>query len=143
MTNTFETAIQIRNQGLSAKSESNSKPFLEEALILFQQAVNEKPDDAEYVFYLAMSLDILDLEQEAIPLYHRAIGLELPLDQQLEATLYLASSYFNIGHLDEAEKHLVKAECLLDKGAIDKHEAFYDIASKIRNRGVQTKIDVS
>ncbi|BAY59246.1 hypothetical protein NIES2135_61230 (plasmid) [Leptolyngbya boryana NIES-2135] len=135
MENVFEMALRLRSQGLSADTEEAGRMLLEKALALFQQAVNEMPDDAKRVFYLAMSHDILDMEQEAIPFYHRAIALELPLAQRFEANLYLASSYFNVGKLEQAEHHLVIAEHIRsNEGAVDDQGAFFDIASKIRGR---------
>lgn len=135
MENVFETAKILREQGLSADTEDAATLHFEKALVLFQQAGNEQPDDAERVFYLAMSHDILDREAEAIPLYHRAISLGLSPNQCFEANLYLASSYFNVSDLEQAETHLVIAERLLiNDGATDDYGAFPGIAAKIRDR---------
>ena len=76
---------------------------LREALEHFMLLQRNLPNDPEVGFYVAVTLDNLGRERQAIPRYHRVLQLDRQSPRTYEIQLYLASSYLNIGsHLAAA-----------------------------------------
>lgn len=74
-----------------------------------RQALQQDPDDAVRRFTLADALDGEGREQEAIPLYEKAIEVGLDDALDLRAQVQLGSSLRNIGHTEDAIRVLASA----------------------------------
>jgi Flp pilus assembly protein TadD len=79
-------------------------------LTVLRQLARERPDDARVWFYLAVTLDNLGREREAIPRYHRALRLDRRHPHAAEIALYLASSYRKTHRPAAARRWLAEAE---------------------------------
>jgi tetratricopeptide (TPR) repeat protein len=64
------------------------------------------PDDPRGLFERASARDATDREDEAIPLYQRALARGLPADRRRRAVIQLASSLRNVGQPEEAAELL-------------------------------------
>ncbi|WP_019135978.1 tetratricopeptide repeat protein [Cellulomonas massiliensis] len=82
----------------------------EGALAGMRALVDERDeDDAVAVAEWGGIHDSLGLEDEAIPLYRRALALGLDPERRVQVTIQLASSLRNVGALDEAVALLAEA----------------------------------
>jgi tetratricopeptide (TPR) repeat protein len=73
------------------------------ALAGMRALVEERgPDDAVALFEWAGIHDSLGLEDEAVPLYRRALATGLDGERTVRATIQLASTLRNLGQVDEA-----------------------------------------
>ena len=77
---------------------------------MLRRLAPERPHDADVCFYLAVTLDNLGREREAIPRYHRALRLNPRHPRAAEIFLYLASSYRKTGRPFAARRWLARAE---------------------------------
>jgi len=77
---------------------------------MLRDVVRRRPTDAMVWFYLAVTLDNLGREREAIPRYHRALRLDARHPRAMEIALYLASSYRKTGRPAAARRWLAEAE---------------------------------
>lgn len=89
--------------------------------------LSERPEgDAEALFELAGVHDALGLEDEAIPLYRRAIAAGLEGTSALRASIQLASTLRNVGESSEAVSILESMpDAGIDEGA---RQAFLALA---------------
>jgi tetratricopeptide (TPR) repeat protein len=76
----------------------------------FSEIVERYPKSARAKFELGNAYDYLGKEQEAIPLYEKAIQMGLTSEYEAYALLQLGSSLRNIGRVDEAVGILSDAE---------------------------------
>jgi tetratricopeptide (TPR) repeat protein len=75
----------------------------EAALAGMRALVDERdPDDPAALFEWAGIHDSLGLEEQAVPLYRRALAGDLDDLRRTRATIQLASTLRNVGELDEA-----------------------------------------
>src|SRR5688500_15852164 len=81
-----------------------------EALAMRRERARGPPRDGTVWFDLAVTLDNLGREREAIPRYHRALRLDPRHPRTKEIALYLASSYRKTGRPAAARRWLAKAE---------------------------------
>lgn len=73
------------------------------SLARMRELISERPEgDAEALFELAGVHDALGLEDDAIPLYRRAIAAGLEVTSALRASIQLASTLRNVGESSEA-----------------------------------------
>lgn len=93
------------------------------------------PNQSETWLEYALSLDRLSKEEEAIPNYKRALELGLDDDQERVALICLASSYRNIGEIDEALKTISQARQRFHENAIV--ECFYALI--LHDAGLSSK----
>jgi Flp pilus assembly protein TadD len=70
---------------------------LREALEHFRRLSHSYPHDADVWFYLAVTLDNLGRERDAIPGYHRVLRLAPEHPKRYEVLLYLSSSCRKVG----------------------------------------------
>lgn len=78
----LKEAIRLRKEG-----------FIEEACILLKRFVKINSKNAEAVYYLAITLDALGKEKEAVPYYNKALELDLELEKTKKAFIGLGSTY--------------------------------------------------
>jgi len=136
-----EIALALRTKAISQQDEEE-KLLLDASLLLLVHVVQNNPENAEYIFYLATAHDILDQEKEAIPLYHQAISLGLTLQQQFDANLYLASSYYNTGDHPQATEYLgVAGQMAISHPHISSAE-LSAIATRIRQKEGQEALAI-
>lgn len=97
------------------------------SIVRMRELTAERPEgDAEALFELAGVHDALGLEDEAIPLYRRAIQAGLEGPSVLRASIQLASSLRNVGSSAEAVSILeAMPEAGIDEGA---RQAFLALA---------------
>jgi tetratricopeptide (TPR) repeat protein len=76
----------------------------------FLDIVKKYPKSARAKFELANVYDYLGKEQEAIPLYEKAIQMGLTSEYEAYALLQLGSSLRNVGRVDDAIRILSDAE---------------------------------
>jgi tetratricopeptide (TPR) repeat protein len=72
--------------------------------------IEKYPKSARAVFELANAYDYLGKEEEAIPLYEKAIQIGLTSEYEAYALLQLGSSLRNVGRVDDAIRILTDAE---------------------------------
>jgi Flp pilus assembly protein TadD len=80
------------------------------ALAILRRLARAWPGDPDVYFYLAVTLDNLGREREAIPRYHRALRLNPRHPRKRDIFLYLASSYRKTGRPAAARRWLARAE---------------------------------
>jgi tetratricopeptide (TPR) repeat protein len=85
-------AVRLREQGQAARAR-------EQLLIL----ADRYPEDAEVAYQTAWAHDVLELENEAVPFYLRALnGSGLSAESRHGAWLGLGSTYRVLGRYDES-----------------------------------------
>jgi predicted Zn-dependent protease len=83
---------------------------LEQSCALLLQLTEEFPEDAELWYQCAWSHDRAGLEDEAVPLYHRAVETPgLSPTHRVEALLGLGSTYRVLGRVNESRQLLSAA----------------------------------
>jgi Flp pilus assembly protein TadD len=93
---------------------------LREALAELRKLAHERPNDGTVYFYLAVTLDNIGREREAIPRHHRALRLNPRHPHAAEINLYLASSYRKTGRPRAARRWLEKAEAIGADGPLQR-----------------------
>ncbi|WP_345802718.1 tetratricopeptide repeat protein [Microbacterium sp. AZCO] len=102
----------------------------EERIALIDAVAAERPeDDAAALFERAGARDSAGLEEEAEPLYRRALEAGLDEDRRVQAVIQLASTIRNLGKLEESLA-LLRAEYEKGRDAPlrDATAAFYALA---------------
>lgn len=89
----LEKAIELRKVG--KLKESNE---------ILLHLVNEHPDDSMINYQCAWSFDALDLEENAIQYYEKAISIGLPDEELRGAYLGLGSTYRTLGRYKESKE---------------------------------------
>ncbi|MEK3661249.1 tetratricopeptide repeat protein [Paenibacillus sp. FSL F4-0236] len=74
-------------------------------LELYEQNSN----DAELLYQLAWTHDVLGLEREAVPYYEKSLTLGLSLEQRVGALLGLGSTYRTLGEYENSKAILEQA----------------------------------
>jgi tetratricopeptide (TPR) repeat protein len=98
MKDELKAAVTLRNEG---KAEKARTMLLE----LFEQ----HPKDAELLYQLAWTHDVLGLERAAMPFYEKSIALGLSSDQKVGALLGLGSTYRTLGEYRKSKALLEQA----------------------------------
>lgn len=111
----------------ATSNQKNPEP----TVAFFEHLLSEDPTDAKRLFELANAYDWSSREQEAIPLYERALGAGLDEDRDRRARVQYGSSLRNVGryaesvtvlesalhrHPDSAAIHCFLALALADSG---------------------------
>ncbi len=89
-----------------------------EELAELRELARERPRDGVVWFYLAVTLDNLGREREAIPRYHRAMRVNSGHPHRREIFLYLASSYRKTGRSRAARRYLDRAIAVGARGPL-------------------------
>ncbi|WP_339291308.1 tetratricopeptide repeat protein [Paenibacillus sp. FSL E2-0201] len=74
-------------------------------LELYEQNSN----DAELLYQLAWTHDVLGLEREAVPFYEKSLTLGLPSEQRVGALLGLGSTFRTLGEYENSKAILEQA----------------------------------
>lgn len=94
----MQDAIALREAGQAEEAR---------ALLLDLLTANSKgagaDTDAELLYQLAWTHDVLGLEREAVPYYERSLALALPPEQRAGALLGLGSTYRTLGEYQRAK----------------------------------------
>jgi tetratricopeptide (TPR) repeat protein len=94
-------AVQLRRAGKKRQ-----------ALALLFDLVRTEKTNPDVWFYLAVTLDNLSREAQAIPRYHRVLRPAPDYPRAYEVYLYLASAYQKTGRPEAAARYLAKARSL-------------------------------
>ncbi|WP_310833275.1 tetratricopeptide repeat protein [Paenibacillus pedocola] len=78
----------------------------EEARIILLNLLIEDSENAELLYQLAWTHDVLGLEREAVPYYEQCLALGLPQDQRAGALLGLGSTYRTLGEYSRSREVL-------------------------------------
>ncbi|MBY0008995.1 tetratricopeptide repeat protein [Paenibacillus typhae] len=96
-------AIALREAGQAEEAR---------ALLLDLLAANSKDagadTDAELLYQLAWTHDVLGLEREAVPYYEQSLAIGLPAEQRAGALLGLGSTYRTLGEYGRARTALLQ-----------------------------------
>lgn len=90
---------KIRVDAVWADSTLNNAEVIDR---IDELAAEWPDDDALALFEKAGARDSAGLEAQAEPLYRRALQLGLPESERAQATIQLASTIRNLGHIDES-----------------------------------------
>lgn len=95
-------AVALRNEGKA-----------EEARVMLLEIYDQNGNDAELLYQLAWTHDVLGLEREAVSFYERSLTLSLPSEQRVGALLGLGSTYRTLGEYENSKVILEQAihEC--------------------------------
>src|SRR5258706_174635 len=102
MTADLESRITLGNELERAGND-------DEAIAHFRLLFDEYPDDPRVLYEYGGAFDSAGREDEAIPLYRKALANGLSGDYLPQLYLQLASSLRNVGQLDEAITMLEEA----------------------------------
>jgi tetratricopeptide (TPR) repeat protein len=92
---TMQDAVALRSGGQA-----------EEARIILLNLLAEDKENAELLYQLAWTHDVLGLEREAVPYYEQSLALGLPQDQRAGALLGLGSTYRTLGEYSRSREVL-------------------------------------
>nr|WP_313639035.1 tetratricopeptide repeat protein [Paenibacillus sp.] len=98
MENQLKAAVALRNEGKA-----------EEARMILLELYEQNANDAELLYQLAWTHDVLGLEREAVPFYEKSLALGLPSEQRVGALLGLGSAYRTLGEYDYSKAILEQA----------------------------------
>ncbi|MDF9842195.1 MULTISPECIES: tetratricopeptide repeat protein [unclassified Paenibacillus] len=94
----MQDAIALREAGRAEEAR---------VLLLDLLSANSKDagadNDAELLYQLAWTLDVLGLEREAVPYYEQSLAMGLPAEQRAGALLGLGSTYRTLGEYQRAK----------------------------------------
>ncbi len=82
---------------------------LESAFKLVSPLVDNEINNALVQFEMALIYDAMSQDDEAIPLYEKALSIGVPQEKRCELILCLGSSYRNVGKVDSAKRILKTA----------------------------------
>ncbi|MBY3620054.1 tetratricopeptide repeat protein [Acinetobacter sp. CUI P1] len=91
-------AVALRNEGKA-----------EEARVTLLELYEQDGNDAELLYQLAWTHDVLGREREAVPFYEKSLALGLPSEQRVGALLGLGSTYRTLGEYENSKKILEQA----------------------------------
>lgn len=91
-------AVALRNDGKA-----------EDARVMLLELYKQNGNDAELLYQLAWTHDVLGLEREAVPFYERSLTLGLPSEQRVGALLGLGSTYRTLGEYENSKAILERA----------------------------------
>jgi len=91
-------AVALRNEGKA-----------EEARVTLLELYEQNGNDAELLYQLAWTHDVLGREREAVPFYEKSLALGLPSEQRVGALLGLGSTYRTLGEYENSKKILEQA----------------------------------
>ncbi|MEK5396187.1 tetratricopeptide repeat protein [Paenibacillus sp. FSL K6-2859] len=91
-------AVALRNEGKA-----------EEARVMLLELYEQNSNDAELLYQLAWTHDVLGLEREAVPFYVKSLTLGLSSEQRVGALLGLGSTYRTLGEYENSKLILEQA----------------------------------
>lgn len=92
MVDTLQAAVALRGAGQA-----------EEARVLLLKLLEEEGANAELLYQLAWTHDVLGLEREAVPYYERSLAAGLSKEQRAGALLGLGSTCRTLGEYSRAK----------------------------------------
>lgn len=98
MKNQLMLAVALRNEGKA-----------EEARVMLLELYEQNSNDAELLYQLAWTHDVLGLEREAVPFYVKSLTLGLSSEQRVGALLGLGSTYRTLGEYENSKLILEQA----------------------------------
>lgn len=98
MENQLVEAVALRNEGKA-----------KEARVMLLELYEQNSNDAELLYQLAWTHDVLGLEREAVPYYEKSLTLGLSLEQRVGALLGLGSTYRTLGEYENSKAILEQA----------------------------------
>lgn len=96
--NQLVEAVALRNEGKA-----------EEARVMLLELYEQNSNDAELLYQLAWTHDVLGLEREAVPYYEKSLTLGLSSEQRVGALLGLGSTYRTLGEYENSKAILEQA----------------------------------
>ncbi|AWV32942.1 hypothetical protein CD191_10100 [Paenibacillus odorifer] len=94
----LKAAVALRNAGKA-----------EEAKMMLFELYEQNAGDAELLYQLAWTHDVLGLERAAVPFYEKSLALGLPSEQRVGALLGLGSTYRTLGEYEKSKGLLMQA----------------------------------
>lgn len=94
----LKAAVALRNEGKA-----------EEAKAALLELYEHHTEDAELLYQLAWTHDVLGLERAAVPFYEKSIALGLPTEERVGALLGLGSTYRTLGEYENSKVLLEQA----------------------------------
>ncbi|MEK5253839.1 tetratricopeptide repeat protein [Paenibacillus sp. RS8] len=91
-------AVALRNEGKA-----------EEARVRLLELYEQNSNDAELLYQLAWTHDVLGLEREAVPFYEKSLAVGLPSEQRVGALLGLGSTFRTLGEYENSKAILEQA----------------------------------
>lgn len=91
-------AVALRNEGKA-----------EEARVMLLELYEQNGNNAEILYQLAWTHDVLGREREAVPFYEKSLALGLPSEQRVGALLGLGSTYRTLGEYESSKAILEQA----------------------------------
>lgn len=98
METSLKAAVALRNDGKA-----------EEAKVMLMELYEQNDSDAELLYQLAWTHDVLGLEREAVPFYEQSLAMGLSSEERVGALLGLGSTYRTLGDYEKSKQLLAQA----------------------------------